>query len=126
MLKKSIAMLLGIAAIITTVQPAIATATKPMKAGCIWIEHGKPLVTQRCKVTGNSGGGSRGYAVFRVEWEDGMTTKVNCTIADGCTSEGTRKAHLHNSVSLGRMGFPQVIVLEDLGVIMLEYESGQD
>jgi hypothetical protein len=126
MFRKSIALLIGVTAVFTAVQPAIATATKPMKAGCTWTEHGKTSIAQRCTVTGNSGGGSRGYASFRVEWEDGLTTKINCTIADGCKSEGTRKVHLHNTVSLGRMGFPQVIVLEDLGVIVLEYQSGQD
>lgn len=120
MFRKSIALLMGIAAVITTVQPAIAgTATKPMKAGCLWIEHGKTSTTQACTVTGNA---VRGGSSFYIDWADGMKTHIQCsTTEDGCFSEGTRKAYLYNRVELGRMLFPQAIVLDDLGVIVIEY-----
>ncbi len=121
MLRKSIALLISITAVITTVQPAIATATRPLRGDCTWIEHGKAAVEQSCEIVGNSGGGSRGYATFRIKWKDGLTTQIGCTIADGCKSEGTRKAHIFNQIAHGGMGFPQVIVLEDLGVITIEY-----
>ena len=122
MLKQSIALLLGIAAVITTAQPAIATATRPLRGDCTWIQHhGKMVVGQDCEIIGNSGGGSRGYVSFRIKWADGLTTTIRCAICDGCNSEGTRKAHLFNSIAHEGMLFPQAIVLEDLGVITIEY-----
>lgn len=109
-----------IALTLATMAPAIAgTATKPMKAGCLWIEHGKTSTTQACTVTGTT---VRGGYSFHVNWADGMKTHIQCsTTEDGCLSEGTRKAHLYNRVELGRMYFPQAIVLEDLGIIVIEY-----
>jgi hypothetical protein len=125
MLRKSIALPMGITAAIMAAHPAIAgTATKPMRADCLWIEHGKTSITQACTVTGNA---VRGGSSFYIDWADGMKTHVSCSTAeDGCFSEGTRRAHLHSRVELGRMYFPQAIVLENLGVIVLEYQSGQD
>jgi hypothetical protein len=118
MLKKSIALLMGVTAAIATVQPAIATATKPVNAGCVWIEHGKQPIQQSCTVIGNSGGTGAG---FIISWQDGLKTKIWCGIEGECKSEGSRKVHIFNQVIISRMGFPQAIVLEDLGVITINY-----
>jgi hypothetical protein len=118
MLKQLTALTVFLSSLLTAVQPAIATSTEPIQARCIWIEHGKQPIQQTCTVTGNSGGTGAG---FIISWQDGLKTKIWCAIDGGCKSEGSRKADLFNQVERSRMGFPRAIVLEDLGVITIDY-----
>jgi hypothetical protein len=121
MLKHLTAFTVIFSSLLTTVQPAIATATKPYKARCTWVEHGKKPIQQPCIVTGNGGGTGVG---FSIEWEDGVKTSIWCGIKkSGCTSEGDRKAEIRNQVVFPGLGFPRVIVLDDLGVIAIDYEK---
>jgi hypothetical protein len=120
MLKRLTAFTVIFSSLLTAVQSAIATPTRPHKANCTWIEHGKKPIQQPCIVTGNSNATTYAYII---EWQDGLRTGIWCKNRGGCISKGDRKAEIFNEVELHKMLFPQAIVLKNLGKITIDYEK---
>ncbi|MFM2432931.1 MAG: hypothetical protein RLZZ511_4145 [Cyanobacteriota bacterium] len=123
MFRKSIALLIGVTAAFTAVQPASAIGARSVDTDCLWIGEDGEKVHQRCVISADVSAGSGLF--FRLEWADGTKTVIHSApnTSSFVTPESNRKVQALGRFDAGRMHFPRQIKIQGLGTVMLRYEN---